>query len=438
MHQSLFGTDGIRGRFGLFPFTIPDLIQLGNAIGSWAVSYYKTDTKILIGRDTRISSDIAQAALQTGLLLHPVTIHDAGIIPIPALAVALGKQKKFTCAFMISASHNPYHDNGIKILDAAGKLSKHSEQYITDHFYESSKKYNYDNLGKYISYSITDMYIHTLTTLAQMPFLHNKKIVLDCAHGATYQIAVQVLQAFDADIIALNTQPNGININDQCGAPNPDHIKQAVIANNADVGFAFDGDGDRVIAVNKEGVIKNGDDLLALLLQHPKYHHTTEIVGTLMTNQAFELYLQKQGKQLIRTAVGDKHIIYAMSQKNLPLGGEPSGHIIIRDYLSCSDGLATMIYLLESMYINNNWDMTTFDAYPQIHTKIIVKKKRNLSQPPLCHIIDNYKNLLPNGRLIVRYSGTEPVLRVMIEEPDVEHAHVISKSLIAQLDKVLS
>lgn len=213
----------------------------------------------------------------------------------------------------------------------------------------------------------------------------------------------------------------------------PNNFKKAALENNAYAGFAFDGDGDRIIAVNNEGEIKDGDDILALLCQHPLYENITEVVGTLMSNKAFEDYLINHGKQLMRTNVGDKYIAQALETRGLTLGGEPSGHIIMKDYLSSCDAIFTALRVLESMQINQNETMHTFEKYPQILLNIAIINKKDLKTEPCASIIQSYEKQLNNGRILVRYSGTEPVLRIMVEDSNLDHAQSIAQQLADHL-----
>ncbi|MEX0940053.1 MAG: hypothetical protein WDZ41_01705 [Candidatus Babeliales bacterium] len=438
MNKNIFGTDGIRGIFGKFPFTSPIIIQLGNAIGKWIIKKYGSQSTVLLGHDTRISCATLKTALQAGLLLHPLKIYDTQIVPSPALASILKNKEKFNCAIMISASHNPYYDNGIKIMNKqSGKLSASDEETITKYFL-NEQSWNYNNLGSLFSESLQEVYIEHILSYFPPNFLKGKKIVLDCAHGATYIIAPQIFEKLGAQVIPLSNTPNGLNINKKCGTLYPNNLRKAVIQYKADIGFAFDGDGDRVIAVNAQGDYKNGDDILALLLSHPQYIHENMIVGTIMTNKAFEIFLKKQNKILMRTQVGDKYITEQLLQHNLYLGGEPSGHIIMRDYLPTGDGIFTTLRILETIYKTNNWEMITFSKFPQIQMAIPVNNKKDLDQPPFSDIITTSKTQLHEGRLVIRYSGTEPVLRIMVEDDDSQHAEYICTNLSKKLQQELS
>lgn len=438
MNNNMFGTDGIRGAFGSSPFTVPELAKLGQAIAEWLIAKYGPQCSLLLANDTRLSCSVVKAALESGLLLYPIKITDGDILPSPALAVILQKKRNFDCALMISASHNPFHDNGIKLIDRSGKLAQKDEEQITQLFYQKETSTDYTSLGTQQYKDLDDIYLNQIKSFFKPDFLRDKKVVLDCANGATYQIAPTLFKELGADTITLFDKPNGLNINKQCGALHLKTLQEKVIGHQADFGFAFDGDGDRVIAVNRYGHLKNGDDLLTLLIDHPAYTAMDTVVGTVMSNQAFELFLHNKNKKLLRTPVGDKYITQELTQRKLLLGGEASGHIILRDYLPTGDGIFTALRICQTVIHTNNLDMITFAKFPQIHKTIPINNKKDLSQPPFSDIIAASKTQLHAGRLIIRYSGTEPVLRIMVEDDDCDHAQSICSMLSEKLQKELS
>src|ERR1700733_7543834 len=264
------------------------------------------------------------------------------------------------------------------------------------------------------------------------------RIVLDCAYGACSFYAPEIFRLFGAQVIPLHTHYNGTNINDQCGAVHPQALQRAVLENNADIGFAFDGDGDRVITVNSEGIVKDGDDLLAMLTHHPTYMREQAVVATSMSNQGLHDYLAQVGKQLIRTQVGDKYIVQELQKQNLLLGAEQSGHIIVRDYSNSGDGIFAALRILQTIQITGNKNLTTFSKYPQLTINIPVSHKKDLRQNPMQTYIQAHEQQCKAGRLLVRYSGTENVLRLMIEHPDEQQARIIINSLANVLHKELS
>ncbi len=440
MTYSLFGTDGIRGTVGNEPFTNYSLIKLGNAIARWAQQKYGAHPTFLLAHDTRISCSLVKSSLKSGLLLSPIHLYDAHILPSPAVLRLMQLDKQFDCGIIISASHNPYQDNGIKIIDTTtGKLSGADEQIITDIFYNQMFNEQYATLGVEKPFSdASERYINNLVSLFPKNFLQGNKIVLDCAHGATYKVAPIIFERLGAHVTILHDYPNGININKQCGSLFPDTLQQTVISQQATIGFAFDGDGDRVIAVNKYGQIKNGDDMLALLSTLQPYDACPVVVGTVMSNQGFEIFLRNNHKQLVRTAVGDKFIAEHLSHNGLLLGGEPSGHIIMYDYLPTGDGIFTALRTVQAIQKSDNWEMKTFTKFPQVIINLPVKIKKDLASSPIADLIAESTKQLHVGRLVVRYSGTEPLLRIMIEDDDCDHAHMIGTSLSKTLLQEIS
>jgi phosphoglucosamine mutase len=437
---NLFGTDGIRNRVGQMPFTPHDLPRLGAAIARWALNTYAHRPRIMVAHDTRISCSWVLSALESGLLQYPVTLRDAHTLPTPAVCLLAHIQDDIDCGIIISASHNPFHDNGIKIIRKNGKISAHDELMITHFFYDTTPTIiNYNNLGSRTLYhTAAQHYIDHVLSIFPHNFLAGKTIVLDCAHGATYAVAHIIFQHLGATTIVLHDSPNGININEESGALHPERTAQAVIEHRADAGFAFDGDGDRVVAIASNGTIQNGDTILALLLDHPRYQNTPQVVGTSMSNHGFAHFLAQRGKELLRTNVGDKYVALALETHNLLLGGEQSGHIIVRDYLNTGDGIFTALRLLETFSITGNWLMQTFSPYPQVLINVPVFQKKDLSLPPFCSIIDEYENQLHAGRCVIRYSGTENLLRIMVEDDTLEHATFIGNALSHQLSKALN
>jgi phosphoglucosamine mutase len=451
-HPNLFGTDGIRATVGTAPFTQDDLIRLGKALAQWAHNKYaKPQPHILMLHDTRISCNWVKACLKAGLLASSVKIYDAHVLPTPGAAVLMQEYSLLAaidCAFIISASHNPFHDNGIKIIDHSGKLSLQDEQRITELFYAYNgnekpdasgealrAKTDYRTLGTEVMFdNATSLYCANIAAHFEPNMLKGLTIVLDCAHGATYRTAPRIFKKLGARIILLNNKPNGYNINEQCGALHPEELQQAVVAHEADAGFAFDGDGDRIVAVNYLGEVKEGDDILALLAEHPAYKNQTAVVGTVMTNCGLEAHLQKNNKILLRTNVGDKYIIQQMVAQDCMLGGEPSGHIICGDLLMAGDGVLAALRVMESILASGNRTMKSFEKYPSILINIKTLHKPDLTQEPFASIITEAQNALPSGRVVIRASGTEPLVRVMVEAQThilaQEHAQNIAEKLI--------
>ncbi len=441
MVTNLFGTDGLRGSIGSSPFGLDHLPKLGIALAQWIQKTYGNNATILLAHDTRSSCSFVKAALSSGLLLHPLTMYDACTLPTPGVCKVIKEQDQFDCGIIISASHNPYQDTGIKIIDAnTGKLSQKDEEAISTLFQKKhAHPIDYKQLGlMYQAPHISADYIKYLLQYFQPNLLNKITVVLDCAHGATYEIAPYVFKALGAHVIVMNNKPDGININSNCGTVWPQSLAHNVVKHKADVGFAFDGDGDRSIMVNKHGEIKNGDDILALLADHPTYKNQQGLIGTIMSNQGLTDFITAKNKQFIRTRVGDKYVAECLEKEDMLLGGEQSGHIIMRDYLATGDGIFTALRVLETMIITQNWDMKTFTRYPQVLINIPITHKHNLKQPEIAGIIEKYATQLDGGRVEVRYSGTENVLRIMVEDSNQERTERIGTALAKALQKKLT
>ncbi|MBD3231278.1 phosphoglucosamine mutase [Candidatus Dependentiae bacterium] len=435
-----FGTDGIRGNAKQFPFTKKALNYLGMAIGKWSIKKYKKKKPtVLIGYDTRSSSPRIAKNIIGGLNLFGINVFNAKILPTPAVCLLTKKTKKIDFGIVISASHNPYTDNGIKIIDSKKiKLTKKDEEKIIVNFKNISQT-KYNNLN-YLSKPWKEAYKtyqQQIISLFKPNFLKNLKIVLDCSNGANYKIAPKIFKKLGATVFTIFNKPTGKNINEDCGTLYLKNLKNTIFKKKADIGFAFDGDGDRVLAISKSGKIIDGDDILELLSKHPELINYNKIVGTIMSNFGLEQHLHKKNKTLIRTPVGDKYIAIKLEEENLHLGGENSGHIIIKNYINTGDGIYTALKVLESILSNDNWEIKTFKKIPQILLNIPVAKKKDLTIEPYANIIEEYKNLLINGRFVIRYSGTENLLRIMVEDEQLDHAKKIAMVLAHKLQNTL-
>jgi phosphoglucosamine mutase len=440
MHN-LFGTDGIRKSIGTTPLTDAGIAQLSKALAQWVITNFGESAHILIAHDTRQSASWIKAALKVALLRFGINTHDTNVLATPAAYALIKAHPELSAAFIISASHNPYQDNGIKIVDRrTHKLTTLDEQHISQLYLQPLPlPSSYDTLG--IDHYNPDLiyeYQNYVLRFFSPYFLSGIKVVLDCANGATIATAPSIFRTLGAQVITINNHADGKNINADCGAVHPEHLAQEVLAHSAHIGFAFDGDGDRVIAVNRNGVIKNGDDILALLSEHPLYQHQKTIVGTIMSNYGLQRYLEQKNITLIRTSVGDKHVAEYLLPHGLLLGGEQSGHIILNDYLSTGDGVFTALRILETLIVTNNWDFHTFNKYPQITLSVPITQKKDLNEPILCTIIETFQLQINGGRLLVRYSGTENVLRVMVEDEDLCNAQRVCGELAGLLQKELT
>lgn len=425
--KNIFGTDGIRGAVGKSPFNQESLIMLGNAIGVWLQNKFETPT-LICAQDTRISCDWIKHTLTSSLMLHNVNIIDAGVLPTPAVFHLL-KKNEFDCALVISASHNLYTDNGIKLIDRHGKITEVDEKLISQYYHEHAQPH-YGQLGKLIEYNQAEQdYISSI--LAVTTFKQSKKItiVLDTAEGATYRVAPIIFESLGLNVITIHNHPNGKNINEYCGALHLESLKNTVLKNNADIGFAFDGDGDRIMVVSKNGEIKDGDDILALLLEHPDYKNEKIIVGTSMSNHGLAKYCRTKQIEFIRTDVGDKHVASALSNHEARLGGEQSGHIILQNLIKTGDGILVAIKLLESIVFNNNWELRTFTKFPQTLVNIKVDHKKDLNSEPIKQLISDAEQKIQSGRILIRYSGTELLLRIMVEAESQSIAQEVAEEL---------
>jgi len=441
-----FGTDGIRGEVGKHPFTPQALINIGKAIAAWSKQKYNSEPKFLIVNDTRISCENIKNFIKTGLNYFNVKHVDAGILPTPANLAILKNNPDFDFGIVISASHNKFSDNGIKIFDKKNsKLSELDEKTIELYFAEfSAEKVNEPSYFQDLSFSpktsleFKEQYKQNILQQVQPGLLQGLKIVLDCANGATYEVAPEIFKILGATVIDVSTSPNGININDNCGALHTKTMQKTILENNADFGFAFDGDGDRVMCANHKGEIKDGDDLLAILSTHPQHENLKTVVGTIMTNFGLQVYLDSQNIELIRTSVGDKYIMAKLEEQNLLLGGETSGHIIIKNYLNTGDGIFAALKTLETVLKTNNFELQSFEKYPQVILNVPIKEKRNLSEGIYAQIINEQQQKMNHGRVIVRYSGTENLLRIMTEDKSSSLANNIASTLAQELQKVLN
>lgn len=422
--QKLFGTDGIRGQANQYPMTVEVALSVGKALGK---IFQKDSAKILIGKDTRLSGYMIETALASGLCSMGVDVLLVGPMPTPGVAF-LTQALRADAGVMISASHNEYQDNGIKIFDAEGfKLSQKMQDEIEAQVLQGTEKLSVssDQIGK--AHRVEDSYGRYIefvkSTFPKNLSLEGLKIVVDCAHGAAYHIAPLVLEELGAQVIVMGDQPNGRNINDHLGAVYPQAMAIRVQETKADAGFALDGDADRVIFSDEKGQVVDGDAILALcakdLLKNQKMAKST-LVTTVMSNIGLDRYVKNFGGQVVRTAVGDRYVVEAMRTGGYNLGGESSGHIIFSDHGTTGDGLIAALQVLKvmkSLGKKISELLSDFVLYPQVLTNLRVKEKKEISKvDELQSLVDRFeKSLGEEGRLLVRYSGTEPVLRIMVE-----------------------
>lgn len=421
--RKYFGTDGIRGIAGE-SLTADLSFKVGKALGK-LLTEKKEHPKVVIGRDTRISCDMIEQALTAGLTSTGVNVMTVGTIPTPAIAY-LTKTIETDSGIMISASHNPYQDNGIKIFGPDGfKLTDEQELEIESLIDNSEqiKNASFEKIGKlYGGSELSQKYVQHIKQSISGD-LSNIKIALDCANGATTGVAPYIFGDLEADIETIGCQPNGININDNVGSTKIDTISAFIKENNVDVGFAFDGDGDRVLAVDANGNIVDGDKIMFILAKHLKEQGELKdnmVVSTVMSNIGFYKAIEENGLQSVKTAVGDRYVVEEMRNNNYSLGGEQSGHIILMNYATTGDGILTAVKLaniIKSTGKSLEELASEVSIYPQklVNIKVIDKKAAMEDSEILAECEKIEKELEGNGRILLRASGTENLIRVMVE-----------------------
>ena len=421
--RKYFGTDGIRGIAGE-SLTADLSFKVGKALGK-LLTEKKEHPKVVIGRDTRISCDMIEHALTAGLTSTGVNVMTVGIIPTPAIAY-LTKTIETDSGIMISASHNPYQDNGIKIFGPDGfKLTDEQELEIESLIDNSEqiKNASFEKIGKvYGGNELTQKYIQHIKQSITGD-LSDIKIALDCANGATTGVAPFIFGDLEADIETIGCQPNGVNINDNVGSTKIETISEFVKENNVDVGFAFDGDGDRVLAVDANGNIVDGDKIMFILAKHLKEQGELKdnmVVSTVMSNIGFYKAIEENGLQSVKTAVGDRYVVEEMRKNDYSLGGEQSGHIVLMNYATTGDGILTAVKLANIIKTSGKSLeelASEVNIYPQklVNIKVIDKKTAMEDSDILAECEKVEKELEGNGRILLRASGTENLIRVMVE-----------------------
>ncbi|MEC7959788.1 MAG: phosphoglucosamine mutase [Pseudomonadota bacterium] len=427
MSRKYFGTDGIRGRVGDAPVTPDFMLKLGWATGKVFASEDGTKPTVVIGKDTRVSGYMLESALQAGLVAAGANVKLLGPLPTPGIAL-LTRTQKADAGIVISASHNPYFDNGIKFFNGQGsKLSDELEVRIEAMIDSPMETVDSEQLGK--ASRIADAagrYVeYCKSTFPDELSLKGMKLVIDCAHGATYHIAPAVFEELGATTVVIGATPDGYNINDGVGSTEPAALQAKVLEEGADIGIAFDGDGDRLQMVNAKGELLTGDDVLYVLAMHRLANGDSDagIVGTLMTNMGLELALQESGLRLARAKVGDRYVKELMVAEGWSLGGESSGHIICGDLSTTGDGVIAALQVLAAVRASGkSLEALTsgFNPLPQVLVNVRITKGFDLSTHPTiaeaCRRVES--ELEGRGRLLLRPSGTEPVIRVMVEGDD--------------------
>jgi phosphoglucosamine mutase len=447
--KKLFGTDGIRGKANTYPITPEIALQVGKAIAHAFGAKGHGSARVVLGKDTRLSGYMIETALTSGLVSMGMDVLSIGPLPTPAIAHLI-KSMCATCGIMITASHNPSDDNGIKIFDADGfKLPDSIELDIEKQILGgeiTSAHINTALLGK--AYRIDDAagrYIEFAKGSIKNRSLNGLKIVLDCANGAAYKIAPLIFQELGAEIIKIGVHPDGHNINFECGATHTDAMATLVKEHGADLGIALDGDADRVILCDENGNIVNGDRLIGMCALDFKERGRlvdNTVVTTTMTNLGFHKAMNNAGINVAVTDVGDRHVINKMREKGYNIGGEQSGHIIFMDYVTTGDGIITALHILK-MILNKKKSLSELadcmEEFPQLLSNIDVKRKTPISDvPELKSIIKECDYALgKNGRVIVRYSGTENKIRVLVESSHEEDVKLWSDKIVEVVKKTL-
>jgi phosphoglucosamine mutase len=426
--KKYFGTDGIRGRVGEDIINPEFILKLGWSVGSVLYEEFG-EAKVLVGKDTRISGYLLESVLEAGLSAAGIDAWMLGPMPTPAVAY-LTRTFRAQVGIVISASHNPYYDNGLKFFSSSGtKLSDKLEMAIEEQLHKPMKIVDAAKLGK--AKRITDAqgrYIEFCkSTLGIKNNLNNLKIVVDCAHGATYQVAPAVLRELGAHIVEIGVDPNGFNINENCGSTHPKILVETVLREKADLGIAFDGDGDRVIMVDHKGEIVDGDEILFIIAKHGFTQGILSggVVGTTMSNLGLEIGLHDLGIDFKRTQVGDKYVIDALCQNNWILGGESSGHIVHLGVTSTGDGIISALQVLRVICCRAKslYELKSeLIKFPQVLINVACDqaKKFVVNEKIKATIAETNKILGKYGRVLLRASGTEPIVRIMVSGDNIE------------------
>ncbi|MBR9675898.1 phosphoglucosamine mutase [Candidatus Woesearchaeota archaeon] len=443
--KKLFGTDGVRGLANTHPISAEIALRLGQAAAE-IFRNGKPRPKILIGKDTRLSGYMIEYALTSGIISMGADVLLVGPMPTPAIA-HLTKSFAADCGIVISASHNNFEDNGIKFFDKDGyKLNDEKEKMIENLVFGEkieTKNYVGEKIGRaHRIDAAAGRYIEFAKSTIKNKVLKGLRIVVDCANGAAYKIAPLIFEELGAQVIVLNNRPNGKNINMSCGALYPEIIKQRVLEEKADLGIALDGDADRVILVDEKGGVLDGDHILAILAEYlfeKKKLRNNIVVSTVMNNVGLKKFLEAKNIKLVQTAVGDRYVIEEMKNNDFVLGGEQSGHIILSDHTTTGDGTITalqILMILKEKKVRLSELRNKLVKYPQVLINVKVKEKKPLDElKETSYLVKDFsKNL--DGRILVRYSGTENLCRVMVEGSDEEEikriADTISKKIVEE------
>ncbi|MCS4533382.1 phosphoglucosamine mutase [Neisseria montereyensis] len=446
MAKKYFGTDGVRGEVGTFPITPDFVLKLGYAAGQVLVQHdSEHKPTVLIGKDTRISGYMLEAALIAGFTAAGVNVIQTGPLPTPGVAY-LTRALRLSAGVMISASHNVYSDNGIKFFAEGGvKLSDEIELEIESKLDEELKTQPSDKLGRARRISGSDdRYIEFCkSTFPANLDLRGLTLVVDTANGAGYHVAPKVFHELGAKVVTIGDEPNGYNINEKCGATHPKALQAAVLQNEADYGIALDGDGDRLMMVDKNGKVYDGDRLIYVIAKARAAEgiEIGGVVGTVMTNMGMELALKEQNIAFCRAKVGDRYVLEQLQQRGWLIGGEASGHILCMDKHNTGDGIISALQVLAALRILKQ-DLPSVSAdwraFPQTMINVRIRKGldwESASKPVLEEV---EKELAGKGRVVLRASGTEPVVRVMVEASDAESAKKGAERIAKAIENAVS
>ncbi|CUS48735.1 MAG: phosphoglucosamine mutase GlmM [Idiomarinaceae bacterium HL-53] len=438
-----FGTDGVRGHVGQSPITPDFVLKLGWAAGK--VLAAQGNTRVLIGKDTRISGYMLESALEAGFSAAGVRVAFLGPMPTPAIAY-LTSTFRAAAGIVISASHNPYYDNGIKFFSDTGhKLSDDIERAIEEMLDQPMDCVPSEQLGRASRiHDAAGRYIEFCKSVFPSDLsLQGRKLVIDCAHGATYHIAPSVFRELGAEVIEIGTQPNGLNINEGCGATNTKALSEAVVKHGAELGLAFDGDGDRLMVVDERGKLIDGDEIVYVLAKqmHADGELDGGVAGTLMSNMGLELALKSLGVPFIRTPVGDRHVMEGLQSQRWVLGGESSGHIINLRQHTTGDGILAALQIMTGLVRKNvgiRELLKGMEKLPQVLVNVRFQPGTDpLNADNVKSAVQEVENALADkGRVLLRKSGTEPLIRVMVEGRDASVVRAYAQQIAQEVEAV--
>jgi phosphoglucosamine mutase len=431
IRRKLFGTDGVRGIANEEPITSETALKLGRALAYVFRGSSGRHRKVLIGKDTRLSGYMLETAIASGICSMGVDVWLVGPVPTPGIAF-LTRSMRADAGVVISASHNPFQDNGIKFFSREGfKLDDELEAKIEDLVFDDSAlahgRASNGDIGKAarIDDALGRYLVFLKTCVPRTANFESIRIAIDCANGAGYKVGPEVLEELGAEVVTIGVDPNGVNINDKCGAVHLDKIRETVVRERCQVGIALDGDGDRAMLIDEQGEVFDGDDVMAVMgrgMAKAGALRDNTVVATVMSNFGLEVALREAGIKLIRTEVGDPAVVREMRTNSYNLGGEQSGHVIFMDHSTTGDGLVTALMMLSHMVESNRplSELRVMKRMPQVLQNVRVKERIPLSEmPDIARLIaDVEQRLAGSGRLLVRYSGTEMLARVMVEGAD--------------------